>query len=201
MRRLVLVLFLAALFPAPALAETREPGEPAPTAAQPPSGSAPQSRGFVCEKIAGNPSLETAAKETPPPAGPEGQKLAQKSGPSACPAGMLAITTAQPGPRKKPGGPGGSDETFGNGPIAQAVNPEYYFYVGDIWEVKKIGYLSYKTQFSKPTVPAGSASGAHSISQFALIGGSKDRFSIEAGWIMEREDTEKDGPDRRRSSS
>ena len=108
---------------------------------------------------------------------------------------MLAITTAQEGPRKKPGGPGGTDEeasgeAFGDGPITQVVNPENYFYVGDIWQKKKIGYISYKTQLSHANVPSGSAAGAHSISQFALIGGSKDRFSIEAGWIMERKDIE-----------
>ena len=190
MRRIVLLLAVGALFPAPALAETNEPLEVEPTLAAPPPGSAPQSRGFVCEKIAGDPALESAAQETPPPVGPQGQKLARRTGPSACPTGMLAITTAQPGPPKKPGGPRASAEPFGDGPIAQVVNPEYYFYVGDIWQEKKIGYLSYRTQVSIPTVPAGSAPGAHSISQFALIGGGKHQYSIESGWIMERKDTE-----------
>lgn len=187
MRRIIVGLLVSLAFPASAFAELPEASpvqEPAPV------GSVLQAKGFVCETIAGDPALETAAEETPPPVGPEGQTLKpSKTTPSACPKGMLAVTTARPGPRKTRR-MSMSEETLSSGLSPQLVNPEYYYYVGDIWQKAKIGYVSYLTQLSGPTVPAGSAAGAHSISQFALVGGGRHQYSIEAGWIVERKDTE-----------
>ena len=147
MRRIILITAVALLLPASAKADDEAAIE------RPPPGSASAPRGYVCETVKGNAELEQAATETPPPYGPEGQRLSPPSGPSACPAGTLGVTTAWNGPRKTrrafmPG------ESLGAGlasPLSEKTSAEEgYYYVGDIWETKKVGDMLYKSQFPLP---------------------------------------------------
>jgi hypothetical protein len=187
MLRIILTTCVALLVPASAFADGEAAIEPGP----PGSASAP--RGYVCQTIKGNAELERAATETPPPYGPEGQRLAPRSGPSACPAGMLGVTTARSGARKTRRA-FMSGESLGGSAASPASekksSEEGYFYVGDIWETAKIGDMLYKSQFSSPVIPTTAAKGAHTISQLALVGGGKGQYSIEMGWTKELKDQE-----------
>jgi Neprosin len=189
MRSAILATLLMLAIPTSAMAD-----DVGPVAEPPPPGHRLAQRGYVCEQIKGDAALETAATETPPPSGPNGEKLTRQSAPSACPAGMLGVTTALTGARKtrRASMPDESPEVGLASPLLPPTTSaeEGYYYVGDIWEKAKIGDMNYKSQLSAPVVPATAAKGAHSISQLALVGGGKGQYSIETGWIKELKDQE-----------
>jgi len=149
-----------------------------------------------CEPIKGNPELEKAAKEKPPPEAPPGAPPLEKKSASegSCPSGTLGVTQPETHARHSTSPPPVGAENMFAAPFAAASSAaEGYYYVGDIWwpPAKKpwVG-LTYKTEFSDPVVPPNAEFEAHSISQLSVGGGGSGQYSFELGWIKELKDQE-----------
>lgn len=146
-----------------------------------PNRTAKSKTNIACEPTKGNPELEHAKKETPPPEGPNGEAVTPPSGESPCPAGTLGVTKPENRPAKH------------TGPFAQGVAPSGggsastgYFYVGDSWECKCTA-VQFFTEFSSPVVPTNAIEEAHTVSQL-LISKNGLHYTLEMGWIKELKD-------------
>jgi hypothetical protein len=191
MRRAMLLITLLVLGVVTSAAAEPPPGAPQQAA---PTGQAPARPGVKCEPVAGNPELEAQKRESehPPSTEPNGEPAPKRTGASACPPGQIGVTEGTPGvpKHKTPFGPAVSD-----GPVAMAAATEVgYRYVGDEWSYAKsqgvIVAVETRLMRSGPSVPAGSAPGAHSVDQIALLGGATSaegtpQYTLEQGWFKE----------------
>lgn len=139
-----------------------------------------QTPNVKCETIKGNPALEHAQHEAPPPTTPDGEPYTPPAEAGPCPPGTVGVSRQENRPAKH-----ASPFGLAAPPEAGSANTGY-FYVGDVWE-GKLTAARFDTQWSAPVLPATSDGSAHSISQM-LLAREADRYTLEQGWTKEHPD-------------
>ncbi|TMK98219.1 MAG: hypothetical protein E6G34_11235 [Actinobacteria bacterium] len=154
--------------------------EPVPAPEIPPV--SPPKPTVICTPEAGNPSLEGASTETPPPTGPYGEPTPPSTNPPICPPGQVPVTQGRPIGAHPPHPLGRAPTTAGSGPS------EGYFHVGDIYLLGRQHEMFAQFQVSKPNIPANAEKEAHSVGQLLLakeVNKKEGYYGIELGWLRE----------------